>query len=364
MILILILFVFAYFFLLTHFVSGWRRLPEQKLDEANNLIFISLVVPFRNEASKLPVLLESLTQQTHKRFQLILIDDHSTDQSYQLAQSYLSRFSDVHLLSATFEGKKQALRQAIAQAKGDLIVCTDADCMPSKNWLKAIAQFQCKEPCDLILAPLQMSYGKSLFSRLQALEFTSLIASAAGSAAVKMPVLANAANMAFSPRLWSQSEASLKEKEASGDDMFLLHQAKKLALEVRFLKSKEAMLKIAPSPNLSSFFNQRKRWAGKSKSYTDSQTILVGLVVLGVSLSLILGLLYALFFPWYWKVLLLLWFLKMLVDGGLLYRVSSFFEIKPLLIYIPLLSLIYPFYALASVLGGLFGSFSWKGRRF
>lgn len=362
MILIFILFAFAYFFLITHFVSGWRSLPEQELESEECFIYLTLVIPFRNEENNLPVLLDKLAVQTHTRFQLILIDDHSTDNSFSLANSFLSRFDDAQLLKASGIGKKQALKQAVAQAKGDLIVCTDADCVPGADWLKSIAQFQSKEPCDLILGPLKMKEGDSIFSRLQVLEFSSLIACAAGSAAIKMPVLANAANMAFTPRLWSRAQACLVYSEASGDDMFLLHQAKKEGFEIRFLKSKAAMLELEPSGSLSSFINQRKRWAGKSKSYTDWQTLLVGFVVFGISICLLVCLVLAFIYPWFWKVLLLLWMLKLFVDAALLYRVSNFFGIRSLLKHMPLLSLFYPFYVSVAVVGGIFGTVKWKGR--
>lgn len=362
MLFLLILFGFAYFFLITHFISGWRSLPEQNLEEADYQIYLSLVVPFRNEEHNLSALLECLTQQTHKRFQLILIDDHSTDESYALAQSYLAKFPNAILLQAANHGKKQALKQAITYATGDLIVCTDADCLPNADWLKAIAQFQTKEPCDLILAPLKMNASKSLFSRLQALEFASLIASAAGSAATRMPVLANAANMAFTPSLWAKSQHALQENEASGDDMFLLHQAKKMGVEIRFLKSKQAIVEVAACADLKAFWSQRMRWAGKSKSYRDWQTLAVGFVVFGMNLCLLVGLAALTLNSWYWKPVLLFWGLKTLVDAGLLYRSSDFFSNRNLLIYTPILSFIYPFYVLISVLGGLCFKKTWKAR--
>lgn len=337
-------------------------MSEQKNEEPKSNIYFSVIIPFRNEAENLPYLLDVLSKQSYQHFQLILIDDHSEDDSFLIAKSFTDQFLDFVLLKAENHGKKQALKQAVCFAKGDLIVCTDADCRPAINWLKSIACFQAKEPCDLILAPVKMTYTQSMFSRLQALEFMSLIASTAGSVGAKMPVLANAANMAFSPKLWSLCSENLQENEASGDDMFLLHQAKKNALTIRFLKSKEAIVETNPCKKLSEFFNQRKRWAGKAKSYRDWQTILVGLVVLALNLSLLTATVMLFFFPFIWKAVVLFWLLKMLVDTAILYRSALFFDTVSLLKYIPLLSFLYPFYAIYSLLGGLWGNISWKGR--
>jgi len=353
---------FIYFLLIACFVRGWNKLPEEKTGEEPCYLFISVIIPFRDECENLPSLLEKIAQQTHTCFELILVNDHSTDNSLQVVESFHNFLPNMQLIQAVGFGKKNALKEGIAQAKGELIVCTDADCVPTENWLKAIAQYQSKEACDMLICPVRMSQGETFFSKLQALEFASLIASGAGAAAAGMPIMCNGANMAFTPNAWSESVADLNEKEASGDDMFLLMSVKKRGGKIRFVKSKDAMVETIPCATFSEFFNQRKRWASKSKSYTDWQVLGVGLLVLLLCV-VIMGCGIGGFFDFHWwKIMVLIWLIKTIADSWLLVKTADFFDTKQVLKQIPILSFIYPFYVCFSAIGGLLGSFSWKGR--
>jgi poly-beta-1,6-N-acetyl-D-glucosamine synthase len=177
-----ILISFAYLFLMMHFISGWKSIPEEFLSKKSSELFISVIVPFRNEEAALPHLLERIAQQSHSNFELILVNDHSTDNSLQAIEPFLSKFPKLKIIQSEGLGKKNALKEGIAQADAGLVVCTDADCLPNKDWLKSIAQYQEKEIVDFLICPVKMSFGKMFFSKLQALEFTSLVASGAGAA--------------------------------------------------------------------------------------------------------------------------------------------------------------------------------------
>lgn len=350
---------FAYFFLIMNYANAWKNLEEESLTEEQSSHFLSVVVPFKNEEKNLPQLLQALSFQSYKNFELILVDDHSTDNSLLSIEAFLPHLP-IKIVKAQLNGKKSALKLGILQAMGDLIICTDADCIPSDNWLKSIVQYQEKVACDLIICPVLMTHSNTLFAKLQALEFTSLIVSGAGATADKKPIMCNGANLAFTPKVWQESIADLKEEEVSGDDMFLLLSVKKRGGKIHFLKSTEAIVKTAACSSLSEFFNQRKRWTSKSKSYTDWQVIKVALIVFLLSAFIFAFLIAGFFNPVYWKTALFLLALKFLADVSILMPSAKFFSIEKLLVHIPLLEVIYPFYVLATVLGGLFGKFRWK----
>jgi hypothetical protein len=119
-------------------------------------------------------------------------------------------------------------------------------------------------------------------------------------------------------------------------------------------------VETAPCPTLHSFFNQRKRWASKTKSYTDPQILLVGAIVLSVCLALIINLFVGIFYPKYLLVAGIIFTLKTLVDSLLLIRCADFFAIRKTLTRIPILAAVYPFYVVVSAVGGLLGWFRWK----
>ena len=334
-----------YLVLISVFYKGWRRMSAfvPKGDEIIRTK-ISVIVACRNERNHIRQLIACLAQQSYQDFELILVNDHSADATRNYIKTAQKTYPKIQLVDAVGYGKKNSLKEGILISNGDLIVTTDADCMPSFHWLETIACFNEKYPCDLIICPVKFSGKGNLFSNLQALEFTSLIASGAGAAGAGMPVLCNGANLAFTKKSWMDSQSDLHVEEMSGDDMFLLESIKKRRGVVRFLKSESAFVITEPSGTLTEFIKQRRRWTSKSPSYTDWQIIFTACVVFSVNLLLVTLLSLSFFNTPCSYVFALLFLTKYAVDTFFLNSVSTFFQLSNVWIYSFLLSLIYPFY--------------------
>jgi cellulose synthase/poly-beta-1,6-N-acetylglucosamine synthase-like glycosyltransferase len=189
------------------------------------------------------------------------------------------------------------------------------------------------------------------------------MASAAGSCGLGHPVIASSANLAFRNDLLKISEADLIPKVSSGDDMFLLHHAKRMkGSAVTFLGYNEAIVKTSTVPSFKKALNQRKRWASKSTSYTDADTIVVGLIVLLFNmllLSLLVASVFNIDFLFFYFELMLI---KTVIDFLLLYRYLKFTEQRELLkVFLPL-QLIYPFYICYSFFSSISIKATWKER--
>jgi chlorobactene glucosyltransferase len=94
--------------------------------------FISICVPARNEARGIRACLTSLLQQNYPHFEVIVVNDHSTDATGEIIQSLAGEFPHLHViesqsLPADWLGKPFALHQAVQEAKGDYLIFTDAD---------------------------------------------------------------------------------------------------------------------------------------------------------------------------------------------------------------------------------------------
>jgi cellulose synthase/poly-beta-1,6-N-acetylglucosamine synthase-like glycosyltransferase len=363
-ILISILFCVLYTAMVLVFVVGWRRIPLFEPVENVNLysgLSVSVVIACKNEEINLPKLLSCLQIQSYQHFELILVNDHSSDATLSVMEAARARFLNIKVIDSELCGKKNALKEGILAAKGSLIVTTDADCIPGLGWLKMICSFQQKYPSDLIICPMQVLQSKSLFSRLQALEFTTLIASGAGAAGAGMPILCNGANLAFTKEAWLQSKHNLVEEQMSGDDIFLLQSIKKRGGVIRFLKSESAIIFTEPAKTLAAFFKQRRRWASKSPAYTDAQLIFTACTVFSISLWLIILVFSSLIYPSLLMVFFFTFGVKFLADIIFLYYIRSFFKIEHLWFDSFLLSLIYPFYIVSVAISSLlFEPKSWK----
>ncbi|MDO9153447.1 MAG: glycosyltransferase [Paludibacter sp.] len=351
-----------YIGLIVVFNAGWKRIAYFDSKATNITTFkISVVIACRNEVKNLPNLFSALQLQTYHNFELIIVNDHSTDGTQAMIESNFAFFKNISVIQSKKYGKKNAIAEGIHKACGELIITTDADCVPAPAWIETIVNFYGNSKADMIICPVKITENKSLFSKLQALEFTSLIASGAGAAGAGMPIMCNAANLAFTKKAWLESQKDLHYEEHSGDDIFLLLSIKKRKGKILFLKTQNALVYTQPSLSLKAFFKQRRRWAGKSKFYTDWQIIIVASIVFGISILqvffLFLSFFYIHFFPQYLIILVA----KFVTDCLFLNYVNSFFHLKHVFKNSLIISLIYPFYTITAFFGTFFpGKSAWK----
>lgn len=353
---------FFYFVLITIFFVGWRKTKNYVPKGGENLKFpVSLVIPCKNEEAHIRNLIACMAQQSNQNYELILVNDHSTDATRNYIKTANLLYPRIKLIDAVGYGKKNALKEGILAASEKFIICTDADCFPSYHWLESIAGYQQKHNCDLIICPVKLSGESSLFSSLQTLEFTSLVASAAGAASMGMPILCNGANLAFKKESWLKSFVDLHEEEQSGDDIFLLESIKKRGGKIRFLKSESAFVTTKQSSSLGQLVKQRRRWTAKSKLYTDWQLIATALIVLSISLVLLCLAALSFYKQIYLFTFFAVFLFKYLLDTIFLSSVSSFFQLYNIKYYSFALSLVYPFYISFIALSALvYRPKSWK----
>ncbi|PKL57176.1 MAG: hypothetical protein CVV35_01375 [Methanomicrobiales archaeon HGW-Methanomicrobiales-6] len=92
---------------------------------------ISIIVPVKNEESKIETCLNAVFSQTLKPFEVIVVDGHSTDGTVEKAMKF-----PVRVLYEEYHTRAGANEVGIANARGDYVAFTDADCIPDLNWLK------------------------------------------------------------------------------------------------------------------------------------------------------------------------------------------------------------------------------------
>ena len=336
---------FLYFVLILIFIIGWKRIYAF-VPKGNESIksLISVVVACRNEEDHVRQLIACMAQQSNQNYEFILVNDHSSDATRNYIKAAQTQYPRIQLVDAVGYGKKNALKEGILKAKGNLIVTTDADCLPSYHWLESIACYQRKNKCDLIICPVKLSGRDSFFTYLQVLEFTSLVASAAGAAGAGMPILCNGANLAFTKKAWLACQKDLHPEEQSGDDIFLLEGVKKRGGKIRFLKSESAFVTTKQAGTLLDLIKQRRRWSAKSRLYKDWQLIFTAFVVFTVCLLILALAVLSFYNAIFIYVFLSLFFFKYLLDSIFLSTVSNFFQLNNIWFFSFLLSIFYPLY--------------------
>ncbi len=371
----IIIFTFAviYTAIIVWLITGWWKQPYFKPKSYDPCVNLSIIIPVRNEKDNINACLEALFNQDYpnRSYEVLVVDDHSSDGTPQQVINFIenNNIKNFRLIFLSeYEtgrwGKKSALNAGIKESKHDVILTTDADCVAGANWIKTInAYYTLYDPAMLIM-PVVIKQSNSLFQKLQALEFCSLVGVAGGSAGWGYPLICNGANLAFTKKAFFKVDGYEGNYQyASGDDVFLLHKMKKhLPGKINYVKNREVVVKTKPLAGLPEFFNQRRRWLSKNKGCKDWLTVLAGTVVGVFNISLVL-LLLSLFLTGY-KLWVFAWVLKIIADFPFLILVTSFFRKQKLLWLYPLASILYPFYVAFTFVFAIKGRYSWKNREY
>ena len=99
---------------------------------------ISILTPFKNTEAFLSDCLDSITNQSYSHWELIIVDDGSTDNSYELVLQYTKKEPRIKLYKNEGEGIIEALQLAFKQSQGDYITRMDSDDIMSKDKLKSL----------------------------------------------------------------------------------------------------------------------------------------------------------------------------------------------------------------------------------
>lgn len=378
MAIISIVIILLYLILIGRFLFTFDRIKDFQLSNLPAKTSFSVVIPFRNESDNLPELLISISQLEYPNhlFEIIFVDDDSSDDSVAIIKRVLDTFSlsestlnDIRVIKnerTSKSPKKDAINTAIKQAKNKWIITTDADCTLPKYWLRSFDEFIQLNESKCIVAPVAYNKTNGFLSRFQLLDFLSLQAATIGGFALKKPFLCNGANFAYQKELFLElSGFQGNTNIASGDDIFLLEKiVNAYPNHVHYLKSEYAIVSTKPQPSWALLIAQRLRWASKTSAYNNGFGKLTGLIVLMTNaLILILGLLSALSM-FNFKIFLYIVFIKLNIDFILIYKSASFFNQREAFIsYIPSF-FIYPFICVYIAFLSSFKTYKWKGRTF
>jgi len=129
----------VYLFTIGLFLYGWFRIKPFRT-KLHRPVPVSVIVAVRNEEENIKTLLESIGRQDYPRHlvEVILVNDHSSDNTLEVLKEYT--WVKVISLENKF-GKKEAIKSGIENARNELIVTTDADCVLPVNWLATYAAY-------------------------------------------------------------------------------------------------------------------------------------------------------------------------------------------------------------------------------
>jgi cellulose synthase/poly-beta-1,6-N-acetylglucosamine synthase-like glycosyltransferase len=263
---LLLVFPLLYGIQLLRWRHGLKSLkkPIQQMD-----ISISLIIPFRNEAKNLEKLIQSIKKQNFTDFEVLLVDDFSTDNATKIALKSIANDPRFRIIANLHPGKKGALTTGISHAKNEYIVATDADVAIQDSFIAQMAAGLSVQSTVWVSGQVQYYSNGSFWTEFLAAEQEGLQAITAGSMGINQPTMANGAAMGFTKSAFN-AVAGYKGLEhiASGDDELLLH---RLASKGTVSYIKSAVILTNPPESWTAFWLQRRRWVSKAGNYENNR---------------------------------------------------------------------------------------------
>ncbi len=167
-----------------------RTISSTKMIQKND-VKISVVIPAYNEADFLPRCLDSLmVQKNAPNFEIIVVDNASTDETAEVAKRY-----GVRVIHESEKGVVHARQAGLEAARGQIIVSTDADSFFPEKWIYNIHSFFLEHPEASGLAGSYHFYKGPLWSRIMPAVLGYLIWGL--SLVIHRPVYVSGANLSF-----------------------------------------------------------------------------------------------------------------------------------------------------------------------
>lgn len=204
-----------------------RAAPTEVIPTSGSLP-CSVLICARNEAANLRRYLPAVLDQLHPDFEVLVIDDASTDATPAVLAFFQKKYPQLRVLRVAEKkspGKKQALALGIASASHDILVLTDADCRPaSPNWLTAMTRFFEQPAVEIVLGYAPFFPEKGLLNAWARYETAYTALQYLSLARAGMPYMGVGRNLAWRKSLFERAGGfSAHAGLATGDDDLLVN---------------------------------------------------------------------------------------------------------------------------------------------
>ena len=365
--------IFIAVFILFYLINGlfylyaiMHLLLKKKSKEGIDRIrkpFVSVIVPVRNGVHNIKQCIDCLIHQEYPedRFEIIPVNDSSDDGTENLINNIAKdnrKVRPVHILShhRKNKGKINAIDQGIKQAKGNVIITTDADIWMGSKWLVRMVQDFDNDTGVMIGITLD-KISKNPVHAFQALDGAGIRVIASALAEINKPITCQGSNLAFRKNAYMEVRKRVLSLGTTCGNREWLMQEIEMATDWK-IKTQLHPQSIAytHSPDTwRSLINQRARWASTGKNYSK---LSVRLYLTCIYFSLLVFIVS----PWIFSLETsgMIWGLKFLIDFSVALAVIKLVQQSRLLYAFPLVFFIQPVMVVITAFLGTFGLYRWK----
>lgn len=273
MVVLFIFFVGALVFQLIAWlgVLGRVTVPRPSENESPAMPSISIIVCFRNEEERLPNYLPLLLAQQYPAFEVIAVDDFSTDNSAAMVQELAKKDARLKLVqppSPTRPGKKDALTFGIAQAQNECLLLTDADCAPAtEHWVSHLAAGFTNPAIEVVLGYSPYRFQPGWVNQFQRYETIYTALQYLGFAQIGLPYMGVGRNLAYRKSFFRRAGGLEKHAHLPGgdDDLLISHHAE--AGKITWVLDPAAWMYSDPAVDGRDYLRRKYRHLGVGSHY-------------------------------------------------------------------------------------------------
>ncbi|MBD3748704.1 MAG: glycosyltransferase [Sphingobacteriales bacterium] len=339
--------------------------PEER-QTAKKILPVSVIICARNEAENLAKNLEKVLQQDYPDFEVIVVNDCSSDRSDDVLRDFQERYQ--HLKVVKIEehpryktAKKFAATLGIKAASHEILIFTDADCEPaSSSWIEIMASHYQNNETEIVLGYSPYFKERGFLNKLIRYETFQTALNYFSFALYGMPYMGVGRNLSYKKSLFFKGKGFAAHMHIpSGDDDLFVNQnatAQNVAIEVR----EDAQVWSTPKGTWKAYWQQKLRHIGAGKIYKKQHKVYLSLQASSAICFYALGFtgLILSIEPYF---LLGAFLLRFLIQFYIFYKPVGRFQNKDLLWWFILLDPFYYIYLTGLNVVGLFSKkISWK----
>lgn len=247
---------------------------------------VSIVVCTHNALENLTVLLPALYAQDHPDFEVIVVNDRSTDETFPFLVKEKEKTENLKVLTidqtpSHIDPKKYAITLGIKAAKHDLILFTDADCLPASNqWARSMAAPFAQTGVEIAIGYSQYRTYPGLLNLFIRYETFYTAIQYISFALAGSPYMGVGRNMAYKKDLFLANKGFSGYQKITGgdDDIFINKNATKVNTQVRL--GKNSIVYSIPKTTWKEYFAQKKRHLSVGKLYKLRDRLRLGILFL------------------------------------------------------------------------------------
>lgn len=279
---ILALFGIAFLYQINVYLRVFYGIVRYKRKPGKHIHPISVIISARNEAENLKVNLKAILEQDHKNYEVIVVNDCSTDTTDDVLGEYLKTYKHLRVTSIAPDrkfthGKKLALTVGIKAAVNEWLVFIDADCAPvSEKWLTRLQENFSKNT-EIVLGYGGYQQQKGLLNAYIRYDTLFIAMQYMGRAILGKPYMGVGRNLAYRKSLFFENKgfATHYNLLSGDDDLFVNETATRANTAVEFRPESHTL--SVPKRSWPEWFAQKKRHFTTAGRYKAADYFNLGL---------------------------------------------------------------------------------------